>query len=182
VCCPSSNDLVRLIITYIQADGKLVPEVGPAITFDDWVAAFWLNSFKPNTLAQFLPASPCLHCRWPSTYTLSIQFSFTPPILFLNVTIGRVRLKEQGSRGSGARHRYAYPNLFPLSDPVNTSITMPSDDGKHPPKSAICIKKPPPAPNSETSRILVHATPTPPTGLVATPGGTLRWFKRGQAT
>lgn len=57
----------------------------PTISFDDWLAAFWVNCFPPHALVHFLLSSPCTSCQQQSRYTLTLQFTCTPPIIFFNV-------------------------------------------------------------------------------------------------
>jgi hypothetical protein len=57
----------------------------PTISFDDWLAAFWLNCFPPRALAHFPLSSPCTSCQQPPHYTLTLRFTCTPPIIFFNV-------------------------------------------------------------------------------------------------
>ena len=57
----------------------------PTISFDDWLAALWLNCFPPFVLANFPLSSPCASCQQPPRFTFTLRFTCTPPIIILNV-------------------------------------------------------------------------------------------------
>ena len=58
----------------------------PKISFEDWLSAYYLHSFWPNTLASFSPASPCPFCSHACPTRLSLQIARAPTFFFVDVS------------------------------------------------------------------------------------------------
>ena len=60
----------------LHSDAQPIPvSTRPTTSFEDWLAAYWLNCFSPHTLARFSATAPCLSC-----------FQQSPPSLILRIT------------------------------------------------------------------------------------------------
>jgi len=57
----------------------------PKLSFEDWLSAYYLHSFWPNTLASFSPASPCPFCSHACPTRLNLQIA-RAPTFFVDVS------------------------------------------------------------------------------------------------
>jgi hypothetical protein len=71
----------------LRSDARPIPvSTRPTISFEDWLAAYWLNCFSPRTLERFSATVPCSSCSQQSLPSLVLRITHAPALFFVDVS------------------------------------------------------------------------------------------------